>query len=69
MKGYKTKILKCKSFLLERRVMKKTCSNCKWLKGVPFSDELFCTNGESEYADCPTEQPEKDTCDEWEGED
>lgn len=46
--------------------MKQTCSNCKWLKELPFSDEWVCTCDESEYADCPTDYPENDTCEEWE---
>lgn len=45
---------------------RKVCANCKWLEQLPFADEYICTNGESEFADCPTDFPENDFCDEWE---
>lgn len=45
---------------------KHTCSNCIWLKELPFSNEFTCTNEGSEFADCPSDNPESDTCDEWE---
>ena len=44
----------------------KVCANCRWLENLPFSDEYICANEESEYADCPTNYPNKNTCDEWE---
>lgn len=47
--------------------MKEVCATCKWLDHLPFSDELVCMNEESEYADCPTDYPDRDTCSEWEG--
>ena len=43
--------------------MKQTCSNCKWLKELPFSDEFICENENSDYADCPCES--NDYCDEF----
>ena len=46
---------------------KHTCSNCKYLAELPFSNEYTCMNDNSEYADCPSDYPENDTCDEWEG--
>ena len=46
--------------------MNKVCLTCKYLEEVPFSDELFCGNENSDYADCPTNYPSKDTCPEWE---
>lgn len=56
-------------FARKEKIMckKHTCSNCKWLKELPFSNEFVCTNDGSEYADCPSDNPENDTCDEWEG--
>lgn len=49
-------------------VMKdQVCANCKWLDNLPFADEWVCTNDNSEYADCPCDYPDKDTCEEWQG--
>lgn len=39
------------------------CANCRWRENLPFSDEWICTNGNSDYADCPCEY--NDTCEEW----
>lgn len=47
--------------------MKQVCATCKWLDTLPFADEWVCTNEESEYADCPCDYPDKDTCSEWKG--
>lgn len=54
-------------FLLKGEKMKQVCATCKWLDTLPFADEWVCTNEESEYADCPCDYPEKDTCSEWKG--
>ena len=58
------------SFFISRKDFdmceKHTCSNCKWLAELPFSNEYTCMNDKSEYADCPSDYPENDTCDEWE---
>lgn len=43
------------------------CANCRWLENLPFADEWVCTNDASEYADCPCDYPDKDTCEEWQG--
>lgn len=45
---------------------KHTCSNCKWCENLPFADEYVCGNAESDYSDCPSDYPDKDTCDKWE---
>lgn len=45
---------------------KRVCTTCRWLAELPFSDEFVCINEESEYADCPTDYPDNDTCPEWE---
>lgn len=62
--------LEMQSFYLPERILimceKHTCSNCIWLKELPFSNEFTCTNEGSEFADCPSDNPESDTCDEWE---
>ena len=44
---------------------KRVCAYCEYLLKLPFSDELVCSNEESEYADCPVDNPDKDTCDEF----
>ena len=43
----------------------RVCANCKWLENLPFSSEFVCGNGNSEYADCPCDDPNSDTCDEF----
>lgn len=43
----------------------KVCSNCRWYEELPFADEGVCVNPNSEYADCPTDYPDNDTCEEW----
>lgn len=50
---------------LKGEEMKEVCATCKWLEELPFSNEFVCTCDESEYADCPSDNPEKDTCEEW----
>ncbi len=54
-------------FLLKGENVKeqRVCATCKWLEQLPFADEYVCTNEKSEYAECPTDYPEKDTCPEW----
>lgn len=49
------------------KAMKEVCANCRWLESLPFSDECICGCDESEYADCPCDYPENDTCAEWQG--
>lgn len=46
--------------------MKRVCSNCKWLEHIPFSGDYICTNENSDYADCPCEEIDTDTCNEFE---
>lgn len=45
--------------------MKEVCANCKWYENVPFSDERICACEDSDFADCPCDNPLKDTCDEF----
>jgi hypothetical protein len=47
-------------------VEQKRCSNCKWYKCY-VTDDYYCMNDNSDYADCPCEA--NDTCDEWEEKD
>ena len=55
-------------FIHERRnsEVKRVCSNCKWLEHIVFSSDFVCTNENSDYADCPCEEIDTDTCDEFE---
>ena len=45
--------------------MKQVCATCRWLEYIPFGEGV-CANEDSEYADCPCDNPENDTCDYWE---
>lgn len=53
----------------EMKPKEHVCKNCKWLEDLPFSNEYICTNDNSQYADCPSDYPENDTCEEWESSD
>ena len=46
--------------------MKQACANCRWYEELPFADEFLCTNENSDYADCPSDNPEQDTCEYFE---
>lgn len=47
--------------------MKEVCATCKYLEKLPFTDEFVCVCEDSEYADCPTDYPQNDSCPEWKG--
>ena len=46
---------------------KHNCATCKYAEDLPFANELICMNENSNFADCPCDYPEKDTCSEWKG--
>ena len=61
--------LRCSLFVCQKgknMQEKHTCSNCKWCENLPFADEYVCGNADSDYSDCPSDYPDKDTCDKWE---
>ena len=54
-------------FVLQKgeKVKDRVCAYCKWFENLPFADEGFCKNENSEFADCPCDDPSTDTCEEW----